>query len=83
MSNLIRGLRDLNIFKPKEERIMVFGNDGCGKTTMLYRLKLNELVTAIPTVGFNVETIEHNRKCYTLWDVGGTWPKFLEVSHTN
>jgi hypothetical protein len=50
---------------------------------MLYRLKLNELVTAIPTVGFNVETIEHNRKCYTLWDVGGTWPKFLEVSHTN
>jgi small GTP-binding protein len=71
MTNLIRGLRELSFFKAKEERIMVFGNDACGKTTLLYQLKLNELVTVIPTIGFNIETIEHKKKKYTLWDVGG------------
>lgn len=72
MTNLIRDLRDLSLFKPKEERIMVFGNDASGKTTLLYRLKFNELVTAIPTIGFNIETIPHQNKRFTLWDVGGT-----------
>jgi small GTP-binding protein len=71
MTNLIRSLRELSIFRLKEERILVFGNDACGKTTLLYRLKLNDLVSAIPTIGFNVETIEHKKTGYTFWDVGG------------
>jgi small GTP-binding protein len=72
MANLIRGL-----FKPKEERVMIFGNDACGKTTLLYRLKLSELVTTIPTIGFNIETIKHKTKTLTLWDVGGAQSKKL------
>ena len=28
-----------------------------GKTTILYKLKLGEVVTTIPTIGFNVETV--------------------------
>ena len=30
-----------------------------GKTTILYKLKLGEVVTTIPTIGFNVETVEY------------------------
>ena len=35
------------------------GLDAAGKTTILYKLKLGEVVTTIPTIGFNVETVEH------------------------
>ena len=33
------------------------GLDAAGKTTILYKLKLGEIVTTIPTIGFNVETV--------------------------
>merc|ERR1712061_190641 len=47
------------------------GLDAAGKTTMLYKLKLGEIVTTIPTIGFNVETVEYKNICFTVWDVGG------------
>lgn len=51
---------------------VVLGNDAAGKTTLLYQLKLGEQVCAIPTIGFNVETIEYvDGGKITLWDVGG------------
>ena len=58
-------------------RILMVGLDAAGKTTILYKLKLGEIVrcaaaalaaaahaclpfqvTTIPTIGFNVETVE-------------------------
>mmetsp|Transcript_23283 Transcript_23283/g.52482 ORF Transcript_23283/g.52482 Transcript_23283/m.52482 type:complete len:181 (+) Transcript_23283:80-622(+) len=56
---------------PKEMRILMLGLDAAGKTTILYRLKLSEVVTTIPTVGFNVETVEYKNINFTVWDVGG------------
>ncbi|RSL95192.1 hypothetical protein CEP52_012208 [Fusarium oligoseptatum] len=51
---------------------LILGNDASGKTTMLYKLKLGEIVTTIPTIGFNVETLEYpDGGKITLWDVGG------------
>uniref|UniRef100_A0A4W3JN28 ADP-ribosylation factor n=1 Tax=Callorhinchus milii TaxID=7868 RepID=A0A4W3JN28_CALMI len=47
------------------------GLDAAGKTTILYNLKLGEIVTTIPTIGFNVETVEYKNICFTVWDVGG------------
>merc|ERR1712232_1075226 len=44
---------------------------GAGKTTILYKLKLGEIVTTIPTIGFNVETVEYKNIQFTVWDVGG------------
>ena len=35
----------------KEMRILVVGLDAAGKTTILYKLKLGEIVTTIPTIG--------------------------------
>merc|ERR1712242_247933 len=40
-------------------------------TTILYKLKLGEVVTTIPTVGFNVETVEYKNLSFTVWDIGG------------
>jgi len=47
------------------------GLDAAGKTTILYNLKLGEIVTTIPTIGFNVETVEYKNVSFTVWDVGG------------
>lgn len=37
----------------------------------MYKLKLGEIVTTIPTIGFNVETVEYKNISFTVWDVGG------------
>jgi len=55
----------------KEMRILMVGLDAAGKTTILYKLKLGEVVTTIPTIGFNVETVEYKSISFTVWDVGG------------
>eukprot|EP00828_Plagiopyla_frontata_P014030 TRINITY_DN1850_c0_g1_i3.p2 TRINITY_DN1850_c0_g1~~TRINITY_DN1850_c0_g1_i3.p2 ORF type:complete len:221 (+),score=41.93 TRINITY_DN1850_c0_g1_i3:102-764(+) len=52
-------------------RILMVGLDAAGKTTMLYKLKLGEIVTTIPTIGFNVETITYKNFELLVWDVGG------------
>jgi len=54
-----------------EMRVLILGLDAAGKTTILYRLKLGEVVTTIPTIGFNVETVNHKSMQITMWDVGG------------
>ncbi|CDF35576.1 small GTP-binding protein Arf1 [Chondrus crispus] len=55
----------------KEVRILMVGLDAAGKTTILYKLKLGEIVTTIPTIGFNVETVDYKNIQFTVWDVGG------------
>jgi len=55
----------------KDMRILMVGLDAAGKTTVLYKLKLGEVVTTIPTIGFNVETVEYKNISFTVWDVGG------------
>lgn len=40
-------------------------------TAILYKLKLNQDVTTIPTVGFNVETVTYKNVKFNVWDVGG------------
>ncbi|XP_034723135.1 ADP-ribosylation factor-like protein 14 [Etheostoma cragini] len=57
----------------KQAQVLMLGLDGSGKTTLLYRLKYNESVVTVPTVGFNVETLETDRSSpgLTVWDVGG------------
>jgi len=47
------------------------GLDNAGKTTILYKLKIGEVVTTIPTIGFNVENVEYKNLKFTVWDVGG------------
>ncbi|OZJ04673.1 ADP-ribosylation factor-like protein 1 [Bifiguratus adelaidae] len=55
----------------KELRILILGLDGAGKTTILYRLQIGEVVTTIPTIGFNVETVTYKNIKFQVWDLGG------------
>lgn len=66
----ISRIRRLFISK-REVRMLMNGLDAAGKTTILYKLKLGEIVTTIPTIGFNVETVEYRNIAFTVWDVGG------------
>lgn len=50
MGNMFAGLFK-NLFGKKEMRILMVGLDAAGKTTILYKLKLGEIVTTIPTIG--------------------------------
>ena len=49
----------------------MLGLDAAGKTTILYKLKIGEALTTIPTIGFNVETVEYRNVTFNVWDVGG------------
>lgn len=37
----------------------------------LFATQLGERVTTIPTIGFNVETVQYRNLSFTIWDVGG------------
>ena len=43
-----------------QQRVIIIGLDNAGKTTILYRLHLGEVEPTVPTVGFNVETVNYN-----------------------
>ena len=46
-----------SLFGKKEMRILMVGLDAAGKTTILYKLKLGEIVTTIPTIGRKEEPL--------------------------
>ncbi|KAK8144326.1 hypothetical protein G3M48_006001 [Beauveria asiatica] len=61
-----------------ERRVMLLGVDYAGKTTLLCRWLVGEIVTTMPTIGFNVETINHPAGyAFTVWDVGGERTRLL------
>ncbi|KAJ5070460.1 adp-ribosylation factor arf [Anaeramoeba ignava] len=59
------------LFGKKEARLVMVGLDAAGKTTLLYKLKLGEVATTNPTIGFNIETLKYKNINFTVWDVGG------------
>ena len=46
----------------------MLGLDAAGKTTILYKMGL--VVTTIPTIGFNIRTVEASNALFTVWDIG-------------
>merc|ERR550514_1914519 len=60
------------LFGSKEVRILILGLDNAGKTTILYRLQVDEPIgQTIPTIGFNVETLQYKNIKFQVWDLGG------------
>jgi ADP-ribosylation factor protein 1 len=59
------------LFGKKEKRILMVGLDAAGKTTILYNLKFGEIMQTVPTIGFNVETVEFKNISFVVWDIGG------------
>jgi len=72
MGNIVSSYySQLMSFFDKRANILMLGLDSAGKTTILYKLKLDTLVTTIPTIGFNVESVKFKSLNMTIWDVGG------------
>lgn len=55
----------------EETKIVIVGLDNAGKTTTLYKLLLNEVVSTTPTIGSNVEQVEYKNIKFLMWDIGG------------
>jgi ADP-ribosylation factor 1/2 len=55
----------------------MLGLDGAGKTTILFNMKLGEVIKSVPTIGmglmlgFQYETVEYKNVKFQVWDVGG------------
>jgi ADP-ribosylation factor-like protein 1 len=64
------------LWAKKEIRILILGLDNAGKTTLLYRLKIGEVVTTIPTIGFNVESVSYKNLNFNVW-VGDCGPRLF------
>ena len=60
-----------SLFGSKQVRILILGLDNAGKTTILYRLQVDEPITTTPTIGFNVETMQYKNIKFQVWDLGG------------
>ena len=59
------------LFGPREFRVLILGLDSAGKSTILYKLHCGEVVTTIPTIGFNMETVVYKNITFQVWDLGG------------
>lgn len=71
----------------KDTKMLMIGLDAAGKTTILYNIKMNEVVNTIPTIGFNVESLQYKKLNLTVWDIGGQnlirklWRHYYEHSN--
>lgn len=76
MGAVFSTFRDLFDRLTKKERpdirVRIEGLDGAGKTTILYLLKLGEVITTMPTVGWNIETLKHKGLSFSVGEHGGT-----------
>ena len=59
------------IFGGQQYKVVMVGLDNAGKTTILYRLNLGDVITTNPTVGSNVEEVTHRGVRFQVWDLGG------------
>lgn len=71
MGFLISKVIDLFSRSKDNFKIVILGLQNAGKTTILYRLSLGQLVSTQPTIGSNVEEISHNNVKFQAWDLGG------------
>ncbi|KEP55694.1 putative GTP-binding ADP-ribosylation factor-like protein Arl2 [Rhizoctonia solani 123E] len=60
-----------NKMKEREMRILFLGLDNAGKTTILKRLKGQDVMSTSPTLGFEISTITYGKYLLNIWDVGG------------
>lgn len=68
-------------------KVVVVGMANSGKTTILYKLSLGEVVITQPTIGSNIEEVEHSNIKLQVWDLGGQenlrshWDAYYQNTH--
>eukprot|EP01095_Lingulamoeba_sp_RSL-Kostka_P000274 TRINITY_DN1042_c0_g1_i1.p1 TRINITY_DN1042_c0_g1~~TRINITY_DN1042_c0_g1_i1.p1 ORF type:complete len:199 (+),score=48.39 TRINITY_DN1042_c0_g1_i1:208-804(+) len=71
MGNWFTSIFDRNLPSKQDVQILILGLENVGKTTLLYQMKLGEVIITIPTIGFNVESVEYKNLSFTMWDISG------------
>eukprot|EP00742_Colponemidia_sp_Colp-10_P002739 GILJ01002929.1.p1 GENE.GILJ01002929.1~~GILJ01002929.1.p1 ORF type:complete len:185 (+),score=12.97 GILJ01002929.1:48-602(+) len=78
---MLSGLRDLFYsllsklgFLNKNASIVLLGLDNAGKTTLLYKLKTNKMLTFVPTQRAKEEEFTVGSVTFRAWDLGGHQP---------
>ena len=61
----------LNGISDEAIKVVIVGMPNSGKTTILYKLSLGEVIVSQPTVGSNVEEVNHENLRMQVWDLGG------------
>ncbi|KAG7560574.1 Small GTPase superfamily ARF/SAR type [Arabidopsis thaliana x Arabidopsis arenosa] len=55
-----------------EPRIVLFGLDATGKSSIMHKLKTGQVLTInMPTIGFDVESIKYKDSTLSFWEMGG------------
>jgi small GTP-binding protein len=55
--------------------IVMVGLDNAGKTSLMYKAKIKEVIKVHPTMAFNVECVHATKKLkFKIWDIGGREP---------
>lgn len=57
--------------KDKEIRVLMLGLDNSGKTTITKKLLNQDVSKVSPTLGFQINTINHHEFNLNIWDIGG------------
>ena len=71
----------------REYKIILVGIHNAGKTTILYKLSLGEVVVTQPTIGSNVEEVTQDNVKLQVWDLGGqenlrsAWDSYYSNTH--
>ena len=47
----------------------VYSREGNNTTTILYKMQMGEVVTTVPTIGFNVETVTYQNLRFQVCDL--------------
>eukprot|EP00201_Polytomella_parva_P006229 CAMPEP_0175084202 /NCGR_PEP_ID=MMETSP0052_2-20121109/27905_1 /TAXON_ID=51329 ORGANISM="Polytomella parva, Strain SAG 63-3" /NCGR_SAMPLE_ID=MMETSP0052_2 /ASSEMBLY_ACC=CAM_ASM_000194 /LENGTH=238 /DNA_ID=CAMNT_0016355933 /DNA_START=13 /DNA_END=730 /DNA_ORIENTATION=- len=58
-------------FGGRDYKVVMVGLDNAGKTTILYKLSLGEVVSSTATIGSNVELVRLKNVQLEIWDLGG------------
>jgi Arf/Sar family protein len=69
-----------SLWGTSERRVLMLGLDAAGKTTILYKLHIGEVLSTVPTIGFNVEKVQYRNIIFSVWDVGGQVRGFAHCS---
>lgn len=60
-----------NVFCRKKLNICMLGLESSGKTTILYKFHLGEVLMTTPTIGFNIEVIKYKQYNLSIFDICG------------
>eukprot|EP01080_Neovahlkampfia_damariscottae_P007952 gene7952-12419_t len=55
----------------QEINCIMLGKSSSGKTTILYKLFMNEVINFPPTQGFHKENLQHRNYQFSIFDLGG------------